>query len=70
ASIVIPASAAIRMHDKDWVFVPLGGKQFRRQEVQLGPVLPDGVQQVIAGLSPQSKVVINALQFSSASESQ
>jgi cobalt-zinc-cadmium efflux system membrane fusion protein len=69
-STVIPVSAVIRMHDKDWVFVPLGGKQFRRQEVQLGPVLPDGVQQVIAGLDPQSRVVTNALQFSSASESQ
>jgi cobalt-zinc-cadmium efflux system membrane fusion protein len=68
--MVIPISATIRMHDKDWVFVPLGQKQFRRQEVQLGPVLSDGVQQVIAGLDLQSKVVINALQFSSASESQ
>jgi len=68
--VVIPTSAAIRMHDKDWVFVPMGGKQFRRQEVQLGPVLPDDVQQVMAGLDVQSKVVINALQFSSASESQ
>jgi cobalt-zinc-cadmium efflux system membrane fusion protein len=68
--IVVPASAVIRMHDKDWVFVPLGGKQFQRQEVQLGPALPDGVQQVTAGLNPQSKIVINALQFSSASESQ
>lgn len=69
-SVVIPTSATIRMHDKDWVFVPLGDKQFRRQEVQLGPVLPDGVQQVTAGLDPKSKVVTNALQFSSASESQ
>ncbi len=68
--MVIPVSATIRMHDKDWVFVPLGQKQFRRQEVQLGPVLSDGVQQVMAGLDLQSKVVINALQFSSASESQ
>jgi cobalt-zinc-cadmium efflux system membrane fusion protein len=68
--IVIPASAAIRMHDKDWVFVPLGGKQFRRQEVQLGPLLEDGAQLVIAGLDPRARVVVNALQFSSASESQ
>jgi cobalt-zinc-cadmium efflux system membrane fusion protein len=68
--VVIPTSATIRMHDKDWVFAPLGGKQFRRQEVQLGPMLPDGVQQVMSGLEAQSKVVINALQFSSASESQ
>jgi cobalt-zinc-cadmium efflux system membrane fusion protein len=67
--LVIPTSAAIRMHDKDWVFVPLGDKRFRRQEVQLGRVQGD-VQEVTAGLAPQSKVVVNALQFSSASESQ
>lgn len=68
--VVIPTTASVRMHDKDWVFVPIGGKQFRRKEVQLGPVLPDGVQQVLAGLDPPDKVVTNALQFSSASESQ
>jgi cobalt-zinc-cadmium efflux system membrane fusion protein len=68
--IVIPTAAAIRMHDKDWVFLPIGGNQFRRQEVHLGAVLPDGHQEVVAGLAPSSKVVGNALQFSSASESQ
>jgi len=68
--VVIPATAVIRMHDKDWVFLPLGGTQFRRQEVQLGAVLPDGVQEVRAGLDFQSKVVVDALQFSNASEAQ
>jgi len=68
--IVIPASAVVRMHDKDWVFLPAGGNQFRRQQVQLGAVLPDGRQEVISGLAPTSKVVAQALQFSSASESQ
>jgi cobalt-zinc-cadmium efflux system membrane fusion protein len=68
--IVIPTSAAIRMHDKDWVFVPISANRFRRQEVHLGAVLPNGRQEVIAGLEPNSRVVGNALQFSSASESQ
>jgi cobalt-zinc-cadmium efflux system membrane fusion protein len=68
--LVIPTSAVIRMHDKDWVFLPAGGNQFRRQEVQLGAVFPDGHQEVIAGLTPASKVVASALQFSSAAESQ
>lgn len=66
--LVIPASAAIRMHDKDWVFIPIEGKRYRRQEVTLGAVLPDGTQEVSAGLAPDSKVVVSALQFSSASE--
>lgn len=68
--IVIPATAVIHMHDKDWVFLPLGGKQFRRQEVQLGAVLPDGAQEIRAGLGPQSKVVVDGLQFSNAAEAQ
>ena len=68
--IVIPASAVVRMHDKDWVYLPAGGNQFRRQQVQLGPVLPDGRQEVTSGLASTSKVVAQALQFSSASESQ
>jgi hypothetical protein len=58
------------MHDKDWVFLPVRGNQFRRQEVQLGAVLSGGREEVLAGLEPTSKVVANALQFSSASESQ
>jgi cobalt-zinc-cadmium efflux system membrane fusion protein len=70
ARVVIPASAVVRMHDKDWVFVPLGGNRFRRQEVELGAVLADGHQEVIAGLEPASKVVQDAMQFSSASESE
>ncbi len=68
--VVIPASAVVHMHDKDWVFVPVGGNQFRHQQVQLGAVLPDGRQEVIAGLASTSRVVAQALQFSSASESQ
>jgi cobalt-zinc-cadmium efflux system membrane fusion protein len=68
--VVIPTSAVVRLHDKDWVFVPEGGNRFRRQTVELGAVLADGRQEVIAGLAPSAKVVENALQFSSASESE
>jgi len=65
---VVPATAVMRMHDKDWVFMPAGGNKFRRTEVQLGPVLKDGTQQVLAGLELHDKVVEKALQFSNASE--
>lgn len=68
--VVIPSSAVVHLHDKDWVFVPIGGNRFRRQEVQLGAVLFGNVQEVIAGLAPDSKVVEKALQFASAAESQ
>jgi len=65
---VLPTAAVMRMHDKDWVFVPLGGNKFRRTEVKLGPVLKDGSQQILAGLQAHDRVVGNALQFSNATE--
>jgi cobalt-zinc-cadmium efflux system membrane fusion protein len=65
---VISTAAVMRMHDKDWVFVPLGGNKFRRTEVKLGPIMKDGMQQVLAGLSVHEKVVEKALQFSSTLE--
>jgi cobalt-zinc-cadmium efflux system membrane fusion protein len=68
ARAVVPSTAVMRMHDKDWVFVPAGGNKFRKTEVQLGPVLKDGTQQVLAGLQLHDKVVEKALQFSNASE--
>jgi cobalt-zinc-cadmium efflux system membrane fusion protein len=61
----VPSSAIMRLHDKDWVFVPLGGKRFRRVEVQTGPA-SDGYQVIKSGLVEGGKVVANALQFSSA----
>ncbi len=66
--VVVPASAIVHLHDKDWVYVPEGGGKFRRVALQLGPALSDGTQQVISGLQPNDQVVTNALQFSSAVE--
>ena len=66
--VVVPASAVVHLHDKDWVFVPLGNNRFRRVAVQLGPQEKDGSQQVISGLKAGDQIVSNALQFSSAAE--
>lgn len=68
--LVIPASAILRLHDKDWVFRPLGGNRFRKVEVATGRTFSDGKQEVLSGLQPGDKIVSNALQFSSASEVQ
>src|ERR1017187_8249755 len=68
--IVIPTTAVVHLHDKDWVFVPVGNNQFRRVSLQLGPQSPDGFVQVVSGLKPQDKVATNALQLSSAAEEQ
>lgn len=64
--IVVPATAIFRLHDKDWVFFPLGGKKFRRSEVQIGATDADGTQQIVAGLRDGDQVVGNALQLSAA----
>ncbi len=68
ASLVtaVPATAVLRMHDRDWVFVPEGGNVFRRVSVHAGHVLSDQWREVLSGLEPGQKVVANALQFASA----
>jgi membrane fusion protein, heavy metal efflux system len=60
---VVPASAILHMHDRDFVFVPAPGKKFRRVEVVSGDLLPDNtnLQDVKSGLSPGQQVVTNAL---------
>jgi cobalt-zinc-cadmium efflux system membrane fusion protein len=65
---VLPTSAIVRLHDKNWVFMPLGGNQFRKIEVETGPAAGDNFQQILEGIKIHDKVVVNALQFSSASE--
>jgi cobalt-zinc-cadmium efflux system membrane fusion protein len=60
---IIPASAVLRMHDRDFVFVPAPGKKFRRVEVVSGDLLPDNVsmQEIKSGLEPGQQVVSNAI---------
>ena len=67
---MIPATAVVHLHDKDWVFVPAGNNQFRRVALQLGPQTSDGFVQVTSGLKAQDRVATNALQLSSAAEEQ
>lgn len=64
----IPSSAILHLHDRDWVYVPLGGKKFRRVEVKAGPMLPDKNQVVLTGVSPGQDVVSNALVMQSTVE--
>jgi cobalt-zinc-cadmium efflux system membrane fusion protein len=61
--VVVPVSAVLRLHDRDWIFVKIGEKQFRRTEVQAGPVNADGTQQIISGVRAGDQVVVNALPF-------
>jgi cobalt-zinc-cadmium efflux system membrane fusion protein len=62
----VPAAAILHLHDRDWVFMPIHGNQFRRVEVRGGDMLPGGRQEVRSGLAAGQPVVANALEFASA----
>jgi cobalt-zinc-cadmium efflux system membrane fusion protein len=60
---VVPASAVLHMHDREFVFVPAPDKKFRRLEVVAGDLLRDNssLQEIKSGLKPDQQVVSNAL---------
>lgn len=64
--IVVPATAVIRLQDKDWVFRKDGPQQFRRVEVHTAGEGPDRTQQIRDGVKPGEQIVAHALEFSSA----
>lgn len=64
----VPASAVLHLHDRDWVYVPLGNGQFRRLEVTGGKMLPGKGQEILTGVQPGDQVVANALDLQSTVE--
>jgi cobalt-zinc-cadmium efflux system membrane fusion protein len=58
---VIPASAILHLHDRDWVFVAAGDRRFQRVEITSGDTLPGDMQEVLSGLKPGAQIVQNAL---------
>jgi cobalt-zinc-cadmium efflux system membrane fusion protein len=57
----VPATAILHLHDREWVYVPLGNGHFKRVEVATGNMLPDKQQEVVSGIKPGDQVVSNAL---------
>ena len=57
----VPATAILHLHDRDWVYVPIGGNKFRRTEVVAGNSLPGKMQEITSGVKPGQQVVSNAL---------
>lgn len=57
----IPASAILHLHDRDWVYVPAGGKKFRRVGVVAGSDLPGKSQEIVSGVQAGQQVVRDAL---------
>jgi membrane fusion protein, heavy metal efflux system len=67
---VVPASAVLHLHDRDWVFVPANDNKFRRVEVHGGQMLPGNRQEILSGISPGQQVVSNVLQLEATLEAQ
>ncbi|MFZ3262430.1 MAG: efflux RND transporter periplasmic adaptor subunit [Terriglobales bacterium] len=57
----IPATAILHLHDREWVYAPIGSGHFKRLEVVTGKVLSGNMQEVVSGLKPGDQVVSNAL---------
>src|ERR1700739_514653 len=54
----VPSSAILRLHDRDWVYVPAPDNKFQRVEVVAGDTLPQAMQELTSGLNPGQKVVL------------
>jgi cobalt-zinc-cadmium efflux system membrane fusion protein len=59
----VPATAILHLHDREWVYTPLGDGSFRRQEVTAGNMLPGNLQEVTSGVKPGDRVIADALTF-------
>lgn len=66
---LVPAPAILHLHDRDWVFVPAGGNQFRRVEIKAGNMVGDK-QEILAGIQSGQQVVSNVLQLEATLEAQ
>jgi cobalt-zinc-cadmium efflux system membrane fusion protein len=58
---MVPATAVLHLHDRDWVYAPAENGQFRRIEVTGGDMLPGSMQEIRTGIRPGQCVVRNAL---------
>jgi cobalt-zinc-cadmium efflux system membrane fusion protein len=58
---VIPATAILHLHDREWVYAPVGAGHFKRLEVVTGKMMPGNMQEVVSGIKPGDQVVSNAL---------
>jgi membrane fusion protein, heavy metal efflux system len=66
--VAVPATAILHLHDRDWVYVPVGGGKFRRAEVKAGTNLPNKMQEIRAGIEVGQDVVASALVFQNTAE--
>jgi len=62
--MVVPSTAIMRLHDKDWVFRKEGGNRFRKIAIEADGLAPDGMQEIRQGVKSGDELVTNALEFS------
>src|SRR5579872_1631265 len=62
--VVVPATAIMRLHDKDWVFQKIGANRFRKIVIEDDGLAPDGMQEIRSGVKAGDELVTNALEFS------
>ncbi|MGA7158108.1 MAG: efflux RND transporter periplasmic adaptor subunit [Acidobacteriaceae bacterium] len=67
---VIPANALLQLHDRTYVFEPVGHDTFKRVQVQVGQTLPGNLLEVLSGVNPGQQAVNNALDLENAAEQQ
>lgn len=70
AHAAVPATAILHLHDRNWVFEPAGGNQFRRVAVVTGDMLPGNMQEILSGIEPGQQVVKDVLQLEATVEEQ
>ena len=59
--VVVPASAVLHLHDRDWIYVPSPDHKFQRVEVVAGALLADKLQEIKSGIAPGQQLVGDAL---------
>jgi membrane fusion protein, heavy metal efflux system len=62
--VVVPSTAIMRLHDKDWVFRKEGDRSFRKITIRADGLAPDGMQEIREGVKSGDEVITNALEFS------
>ena len=67
---IVPATAILHLHDRNWVFEPAGGNHFRRVVVTTGDLLPGNMQEILSGIQPGQQVVKDVLQLEATVEEQ
>lgn len=70
AHAVVPASAILHLHDRDWVFVPASGDHFKRVQVDAADMLPGGMQEILSGIDPGQPVVRDVVALEATLEAQ